>query len=79
MDVKDEEQKQCLERHNRLRWMEEQKRTLDAPISMCELMEAFKSQKNGKLPGPGGIPAECYKQWKDVLIGVYKQVVEKIK
>ena len=38
------------------------------PISMDELRKAIRQMKNGKAPGPDGIPLEVYKMFPDLLI-----------
>ncbi|KAI4903014.1 hypothetical protein NFI96_010054 [Prochilodus magdalenae] len=40
---------------------------MGAPISTAEVMEAIKSLKGGKSPGPDGFSAEFYKEFSSVL------------
>uniref|UniRef100_A0A8C5PWQ4 Reverse transcriptase domain-containing protein n=1 Tax=Leptobrachium leishanense TaxID=445787 RepID=A0A8C5PWQ4_9ANUR len=41
---------------------------LDSPITAGEIAAALKSTKNGKSPGPDGLPAEYYREFRDLLI-----------
>lgn len=47
---------------------EEQKATLNAPISGKEVHDAIKGLKPGKSPGPDGLSAEFSKEFYDILI-----------
>ena len=47
-----------------------------APITHAEIMEALKKQKNGKAPGPDGLPAEYYKEPEEVLFQPFKKLLE---
>lgn len=47
---------------------EEQKSTLDAPISKKEVLNAIKGLQSGKSPGPDGLSVEFYKEFHDILI-----------
>uniref|UniRef100_A0A8C5M4L4 Reverse transcriptase domain-containing protein n=1 Tax=Leptobrachium leishanense TaxID=445787 RepID=A0A8C5M4L4_9ANUR len=44
------------------------RKTLSAEISAEEIVEALKSSKNGKSPGPDGLPIEYYKKNSDTLL-----------
>lgn len=39
---------------------DEQRDQIDAPIADLEIMEAIRSMKNGKSPGPDGFPCEFF-------------------
>uniref|UniRef100_A0A8C5LT99 Reverse transcriptase domain-containing protein n=1 Tax=Leptobrachium leishanense TaxID=445787 RepID=A0A8C5LT99_9ANUR len=41
---------------------------LDSPITAGEIAAALKSTKNGKSPGPDGLPAEYYREFRNLLI-----------
>lgn len=77
-DIDKEKQKEFLKRHMKMRLEEEQKKELNEPITVCEIVEAIKKQKKNKTPGPDGIPAEFYKMFEDVLQESYKSIVENI-
>lgn len=77
-DIQGRMQMQYLKKYNRIRWDEEQKKTLNELIAIYEIIEAIKIQKSGKAPGPDGIPAEYYKKWEDTLFIPYKRVLESI-
>uniref|UniRef100_A0A2D4NQI0 Reverse transcriptase domain-containing protein n=1 Tax=Micrurus surinamensis TaxID=129470 RepID=A0A2D4NQI0_MICSU len=51
---------------------------LEERITMMELTEAIKKQKNGKAPGPDGIPAEMYKTLQDSLSNTLLEVVNEV-
>lgn len=61
-----------MKRYNRMRWDEEQKKSLNEPITIYKITEVIKNQTSGKAPGPDGIPAEYYKKWEDTLLIPYK-------
>uniref|UniRef100_A0A8C5MTX1 Endonuclease/exonuclease/phosphatase domain-containing protein n=1 Tax=Leptobrachium leishanense TaxID=445787 RepID=A0A8C5MTX1_9ANUR len=45
-----------------------ERKSLSAAISAEETMEALKSSKNGKSPGPDGLPIEYYKKNSGILL-----------
>uniref|UniRef100_A0A2D4JTU8 Reverse transcriptase domain-containing protein n=1 Tax=Micrurus paraensis TaxID=1970185 RepID=A0A2D4JTU8_9SAUR len=51
---------------------------LEERITMMELTEAIKKQKNGKAPGLDGIPAEMYKTLQDSLSNTLLEVVNEV-
>uniref|UniRef100_A0A8C6VQF2 Uncharacterized protein n=1 Tax=Naja naja TaxID=35670 RepID=A0A8C6VQF2_NAJNA len=53
---------------------EEIKLMLEEKITMMELIEALNRQKNEKVPGPNGLPAELYK-----MLEVLNEVLIKAK
>uniref|UniRef100_A0A3B5R0Z3 Reverse transcriptase domain-containing protein n=1 Tax=Xiphophorus maculatus TaxID=8083 RepID=A0A3B5R0Z3_XIPMA len=48
--------------------LEEEKTTLDSPLTIEDLSEAIDSMNSGKTPGPDGLPIEFYKTFKNKLI-----------
>uniref|UniRef100_A0A3Q3GBT7 Reverse transcriptase domain-containing protein n=1 Tax=Kryptolebias marmoratus TaxID=37003 RepID=A0A3Q3GBT7_KRYMA len=48
--------------------LEEEKTTLDRPLTIKDLSEAIDSMNSGKTPGPDGLPIEFYKAFKNKLI-----------
>uniref|UniRef100_A0A8C5M362 Reverse transcriptase domain-containing protein n=1 Tax=Leptobrachium leishanense TaxID=445787 RepID=A0A8C5M362_9ANUR len=46
----------------------EQSEPLRSPITAEEVSEALKRQKNGKAPGPDGLPALYYKKFGPILV-----------
>ena len=47
---------------------EDQKASLEAPISKKEVLCAIKELQSGKAPDPGGFSCEFYKEFYDLLI-----------
>ena len=50
--------------------------SLNEPLTYAEIIEALKKQKNGKAPGPDGLPAEYYKKLEEVLLQPFKKLLE---
>uniref|UniRef100_A0A8C5M2S8 Reverse transcriptase domain-containing protein n=1 Tax=Leptobrachium leishanense TaxID=445787 RepID=A0A8C5M2S8_9ANUR len=56
------------------RLTKEQGAPLSSPVTTEEVSVALKRQKNGKAPGPDGLPASYYKKFGDTLIPHMVQV-----
>uniref|UniRef100_A0A8C5WHK1 Reverse transcriptase domain-containing protein n=1 Tax=Leptobrachium leishanense TaxID=445787 RepID=A0A8C5WHK1_9ANUR len=52
----------------RIRLQDGEAEQLDTPITAGEIAAALTSSKNGKSPGPDGLPAEYYREFRDLLI-----------
>uniref|UniRef100_A0A8C5QG33 Reverse transcriptase domain-containing protein n=1 Tax=Leptobrachium leishanense TaxID=445787 RepID=A0A8C5QG33_9ANUR len=52
----------------RVRLQDAEAGRLDEPITAEEIAAALKSTKNGKSPGPDGLPVEYYKKLRDALV-----------
>uniref|UniRef100_A0A8C5QNM6 Reverse transcriptase domain-containing protein n=1 Tax=Leptobrachium leishanense TaxID=445787 RepID=A0A8C5QNM6_9ANUR len=52
----------------RVRLRDTEAEQLEEPISAGEIAAALKSAKNGKSPGPDGLPVEYYKELRDTLV-----------
>lgn len=47
---------------------EDQRVSLDGPITLPEVVDALESMARGKSPGPDGIPTEVYMQYQDHVL-----------
>uniref|UniRef100_A0A8C5MZK2 Reverse transcriptase domain-containing protein n=1 Tax=Leptobrachium leishanense TaxID=445787 RepID=A0A8C5MZK2_9ANUR len=63
-----DEVREYIETNLHTRLQDSEVSLLDEPISKKELLQALKSTKNGKSPGPDGLPAEYYKEFQDLLL-----------
>uniref|UniRef100_A0A8C5PGP4 Reverse transcriptase domain-containing protein n=1 Tax=Leptobrachium leishanense TaxID=445787 RepID=A0A8C5PGP4_9ANUR len=63
-----DEVREYIETNLHTRLQDSEVSLLDKPISKKELLQALKSTKNGKSPGPDGLPAEYYKEFQDLLL-----------
>ena len=50
--------------------------SLNESLTYAEIIEALKKQKNGKSPGPDGLPEEYCKELENVLLKPYKKLLE---
>uniref|UniRef100_A0A0E9VR75 Reverse transcriptase domain-containing protein n=1 Tax=Anguilla anguilla TaxID=7936 RepID=A0A0E9VR75_ANGAN len=51
--------------------MDQDKTVLDKQLSVEEMLEAVRSMRSGKTPGPNGIPIEIHKLFPDKLLPLY--------
>ena len=47
---------------------DDEKITLDSPLTIAELFEAIGDMNSGKAPGPDGLPIEFYKTFRKLLV-----------
>ena len=60
------------------RFNSQQLKKLNKSITIYEIGEALKKQKNAKSPGPDGLPAEYYKVFEEILTPQFKELTEDI-
>lgn len=53
-----------------------QKHELNAPISREEALLALKGLQSGRVPGPDGLSSEFYKEFQDVLLDPFLEMLE---
>ena len=60
---------------------DDQKTSLEAPISKKEVFSAIKGLQSGKAPGPDGLSSEFYKEFHnlltDPLLNIFKDPFKK--
>lgn len=78
-EVELEDQKTYLQKYGMKQLNEEERKILNYPISLCELTEAIRRQKRGKVPGPDDIPSEYYKICEESILIPFKQFLEEIR